>query len=218
MSSREDYQSFRGFRLDYDNSHFENNNIKPIHTKYKNDCNMARIQRHYFTFVIRFLNLIILTIRKDDYYLFYDIDGKYKGNISRENRAKLNDKTLKEILLEAPISGKSAKKDKNHNEVVYNRLEKEGQNIILNILDKKFLYFFEKVYYANLKKYDLSSFDVKLGNQSQNSDLVIDLNKDAKIKTFNDLLSIEKTLNTEYKSKMNKCVKRYFLINCLEEE
>ncbi len=186
------------------------------HTKYKNDCRMAKIQRHYFNFVIRLLNLIILTLRKDDYYLFCNIAGTYKSDVNQGNRAKLNDKTLKEILLEAPISGKFTKRDENHNEVVYNRLEKEGQNIILNILDQKFLYFFENVYYANLKKYDLCSFDVNLGIQSQNSDLEIDLTKDVKIKTFNDLFKKE---DIEYKKKMDKCAKQYFfLFNGLKEE
>ena len=165
---------------------------------------MAKIQRNYFTFVIRLLNLIILTLRKDDYYLFCDIDGSYKSNINQGYRAKLNDKTLKEIFLEAPISGKCTKKDENHNEVVYNILEEEGQNIILKLLDQKFLYFFENVYYKNLKKYDLSSFDVNLGIQRQNSDLEIDLTKDAKIKTFNDLFRKEESMNIEYKKKMYK--------------
>lgn len=188
------------------------------HDKYKNDCRMAKIQRHYFTFVIRLLNLIILTLRKDDYYLFCDIGGNYKSNINQGNRAKLNDKTLKEIFLEAPISGKFSKKDENHNKVVYNRLEKEGQNIILNILDQKFLYLFENVYYKNLKKYDLCSFDVNLGIQSQNSFLEIDLTKDSKIKTFNDLFKKEESMNIKYKKQMYKCAKQYFLFNSLKEE
>ena len=54
------------------------------HTKYKNDCRMAKIQRHYFNFVIRLLNLIILTLRKDDYYLFCNIAGTYKSMLIKE--------------------------------------------------------------------------------------------------------------------------------------
>lgn len=182
---------------------FRNNDKdKPHHTKFKNDCRMAKIQAHYFTFLIKLLNLILLTLKKDNNYFFCELEGKYKSNISKQNRASLNHKTIKEIILEAPISGKIKKKDKNHNKVVINLLKEEDQNILLNILDHNFLYFFENIYYTNIKKYDLNSFGL---------DIEIDLNqKGAKIENFNDLLNKEKTLNLEYKNEMHKCAKNIF--------
>jgi hypothetical protein len=179
------------------------------HSKFKNDCKMAKIQRNYITFLVRFLNLIMNLLLNDKDYFFCDIDGDYKSNINQKNRASLNQKTIKEIILEAPISGKIKKKDINHNKIICNRLEEEGQKILLNILDQKFLFFFEKIYYANLKKYDLNPFGL---------DLEIDLSKDEKIKTFKDLLNKDKLLNLDYKNEMKKCVENYFLLNIQKRE
>ena len=179
------------------------------HTKFKNDCKMAKIQRNYFTFLIRFLNLIMLLLQKDKEYFFCDIDGEYKSNINQKNRASLNQKTIKDILLEAPISGKLKRKDKNHNGTVYNRLEKEGETFLLNILDQNFLFFFENIYYVNIKKYDLSPFGL---------DLEVDLAKDSKIKTFKDLIEKDKSLNLHYENEMKKCVENYFLLSNQKRE
>ena len=179
------------------------------HTKFKNDCKMAKIQRNYFTFLIRFLNLIMLLLQKDKEYFFCDIDGEYKSNINQKNRASLNQKTIKEIMLEAPISGKIKKNYISHNKTICNRLEKEGQKILLNILDQKFLFFFENIYYENLKKYDLSLFGLELE---------VDLTKDGKIKTFKDLLNKDKLLNLDYKNGMKKCAENYFLLKIQKRE
>lgn len=194
----------------------KNNKDKPQHTKTKNDNKMAKIQRHYFTFLIQLLNLIILKLRKDDDYLFYDIQGKYKGNITINYREELNKKTIEKILYNTPISGKRSK-DRRHNKIVLNKLKEEGQTIILNILEQKFLYFFEKVYYANLKKFDLSSFCEIQSLIGQNLDLEIDFTKNPKVKTFNDLLNKEKIKDLDYENKMHKCAENYFLSHYREE-
>jgi len=194
----------------------KNNKDKPQHTKTKNDNKMAKIQRHYFTFLIQLLNLIILKLRKDDDYLFYDIQGKYKGNITINYREELNKKTIEKILYNTPISGKRSK-DRRHNKIVLNKLKEEGQTIILNILEQKFLYLFEKVYYANLKKFDLSSFCEIQSLIGQNLDLEIDFTKNPKVKTFNDLLNKEKIKDLDYENKMHKCAENYFLSHYREE-
>ena len=179
------------------------------HSKFKNDCKMAKIQRNYITFLVRFLNLIMNLLLNDKDYFFCDIDGDYKSNINQKNRASLNQKTIKEIMLEAPISGKIKKNYISHNKTICNRLEKEGQKILLNILDQKFLFFFENIYYANLKKYDLSLFGLELE---------VDLTKDGKIKTFKDLLNKDKLLNLDYKNGMKKCAENYFLLKIQKRE
>jgi hypothetical protein len=187
----------------------QNNKDEIQHSKFKNDNKMAKIQRNYMTFLIRFLNLIIYLLLNDKDYLFCDIDGDYKSNVNQKNRVSLNKKTIKEIILEAPISGKIYKKDKNHNKTICNRLEEKGQKIILNILDQKFLFFFENIYYANLKRYDLTPFGLELE---------VDLTKDEKIKTFKDLLNKDKLLNLDYKIGMKKCAENYFLLKIQKRE
>jgi hypothetical protein len=179
------------------------------HSKFKNDCKMAKIQRNYMTFLISFLNLIMSLLLNDKDYFFCDIDGDYKSNVNQKNRASLNQKTIKEIILEAPLSGKIKKKDISHNKTICHRLEEEGQKILLNILDQKFLFFFENIYYANLKKYDLSPFGLELE---------VDFTKDEKIKTFKDLLNKDKLLNLDYKNGMKKCAENYFLLKIQKRE
>lgn len=178
----------------------KNDKIEAQHTPFKNDCKMAKIQRSYFTFLISFLNKIMNSLKLN--YSFIDLDGNYKGNINQKNRAILNKKTIRDAIIEAPISRRN-KKNKNYNIDVYNRLKQENQIVLLNILDKNFLFFFEKIYYANLKKVDLSPFGLYTE---------IELNND--IKLFNNLLNKYKEGNIiKYKFEMDRCARNYFFLN-----
>ena len=186
----------------------QNNKIKPQHTEYKNDCRMAKIQVSYISFLIKFINYIMERMRLS--YFFIDLNGKYKSNINQTFRNSLNKKTIKEILFDAPISGKS-KRSQDYNKLIYNRLEKEGYSELINILNKNFLFFFEKIYYANKKKLDLSSFGF--------APYEIELPND--IKVFEDLLEKRKKGDfINYKNKMKKCVEKYFInpIKSLEDK
>ena len=176
--------------------------IKAQHTKGKNDCRMAKIQASYFTFLISFLNLIMKQFKLK--YHFFQLKGKYKSNINQKFRACLNKKTIVEILKEAPISPKY-KNVKNSNINIINKLIEEGQDTLLNILDKNFLYFFDNIYFKNLKKFNLSSFELN----------PIEVNLPQNIKLFKDLLNKNKNDENfnEYKVQMEKCAKKYFLSN-----
>ena len=177
----------------------QNNKIKPQHTEYKNDCRMAKIQVSYISFLIKFINYIMERMRLS--YFFIDLNGKYKSNINQTFRNSLNKKTIKEILFEAPISGRFTR-EQDYNIQVYNRLEKEGYNLIIKILNKNFLFFFEKIYYDNQKKLDLSSFGF--------DPYEIELPDD--IKVFEDLLNKRKKEDfTNYKNQMKKCAEKYFI-------
>ena len=180
----------------------KNDIIKAKHTKGKNDCRMAKIQASYFTFLISFLNLIMKQLKLK--YQFFQLKGKYKSNINQKFRASLNKKTIVEILKEAPISPKY-KNVKNNNINIINILIEEGQETLLNILDKNFLYFFDNIYYKNLKKFNLSSFELN----------PIEVNLPQNIKLFKDLLNKSKNDENfnEYKVQMEKCAKKYFLSN-----
>jgi len=176
--------------------------IKAQHTKGKNDCRMAKIQASYFTFLISFLNLIMKQFKLK--YHFFQLKGKYKSNINQKFRAFLNKKTIVEILKEAPISPKY-KNVNNSNINIINKLIEEGQGTLLNILDKNFLYFFDNIYFKNLKKFNLSSFEPN----------PIEVNLPQNIKLFKDLLNKNKNDENfnEYKVQMEKCAKKYFLLN-----
>ena len=81
-------------------------------------------------------------------------------------------------------------------------MKDEGYNILLDIMEKNYLYFFEKIYYKNLRAFNLSSFWL--------NSLVIELPND--IELFNDLLIKNKRNDFDnYKNEMEKCAKKNFI-------
>ena len=152
-------------------------NNENIHTRMKNDNRLAKIQGSYLSFIIKFLNEIMEKMNLD--YKFVDFDFSIKTIIKKCFRKELKNKTIKDIILEIPISSKNSKHNINHNKNGYKKLYKENQYIILNILEKNYLYFFEKIYYKNCRKLNLRDFDL--------NDFEIELSK--KVKTFEDLLN-----------------------------
>ena len=177
----------------------KNNKPEIQHDEKKNDNKMAKIQRNYFSFLIVFLNYIMNKLKIK--YEFIHFDGKWKSDVNQKFRYSLTKKTIKDIIYEAPISPKY-KKDEEYNKNTYQKLKDEGYNILLDIMDKNYLYFFEKIYYNSLRKFNLSSFGL-------NS---LDVDLPNSIKLFNELLNKRKTEDFEdYKTKMEKCVIKYFI-------
>lgn len=176
----------------------KNNKIDRQHTEYKNDCKMAKIQVSYFSFLIKLINCIMKRFNIN--YYFLDLSGKYKSNINQMFRNSLNNKTIKKILLEAPISGKY-KNNQTHNIEVCKKLEEEN-SIVLKILNQNFLSFFENFYYISKRKLDLSSFGF--------DPCELELTKD--VKMFEDLLLKRKKQDSfKYENELKKCVEKYFI-------
>ena len=90
--------------------------IKKPHDRHKNDNRVRKIQVHYFNFSISFLNQVMNYLGLK--YSFLDVDYKYKKKIKKEYREKLESKTIKDILLETPISKKYKNFKRNHNKNV----------------------------------------------------------------------------------------------------
>ena len=111
--------------------------------------------------------------------------------------------TPEEVIEEASIS-RRYKKDKNHNKNVINKLKEEGHDIILDILEKKFLFFFVHIYFRNIRKFNLSSLELKS----------FEVELPTKVKLFKDLLNKNKNDNFDkYKNDMEKCARKYFFLN-----
>ena len=177
----------------------QNNKLGVQHDKMKNDNKMAKIQRSYFNYLIDFLNIIMENLKIK--YKFKYLNGKWQGNVNQKFRHSLKEKTIKDIIFEAPIRQKSTK-DKEHNKKIYTTLKDEGYNILLDIMEKNYLYFFEKIYYKNLRTFNLSSFGL--------NSLEIELPNDMEL--FNDLLIKNKRDDFDnYKNKMEKCAKKNFI-------
>jgi len=169
------------------------------HTKNKNDNRVIKIQSHYFNFIITFLNEL-MEIFKIKYSFLY-LDKKFKIHIKIEHRKSLMFRTIKDLIINVPISIKCSTKDKSYNKIIYERLKEENHTIILDIMDKNYLYFFDKIYYKNNRNFNLNQFglieqEIKLSN---------------KVKMFTDLINKEGNNNSDYQQLMEKCARLYFL-------
>lgn len=177
------------------------------HTKNKNDNRVIKIQSHYFNFIIKFLNDIMKIFKIK--YFFLPLDHKFKISIKIEHRKSLINKSIKDIVINIPISEKFSKNCKNHNELVYSKLKEEKQSIILDIMDKNYLFLFDKIYYKNIRHLNLNIFgfidhEIQLSN---------------KVNMYIDLINKNENNDLEYQRLMEKCVSLYFLskdynINC----
>ena len=90
----------------------ENLNKKP-HTKYKADNIKRTIQVHFLSYLIQLLNVIMNCLNLE--YSFKNLDYDYKKNTTNKNLKEMKSKTIKEILLESPITSKFNQINKNHN-------------------------------------------------------------------------------------------------------
>ena len=176
------------------------NKVLYEHTPFKNDNKMIKIQVGYISFLIKFINEVIekkLNVNNN----FIDIDYNYKSNIKKEFRKKLNKKRIKDIITKAPISPKFSTYNENYNKNVYNKLLSLGHNVVLDILNKRFLFFFKDIYYKNVTKFNLSLF----GFES----FEIQLPSDTKM--FKDLkMNNTKEDSSLYKVEMEQCAQKYF--------
>ena len=176
------------------------NKVLYEHTPFKNDNKMIKIQVGYISFLIKFINEVIekkLNLNNN----FIDIDYNFKSKIKKEFRKKLNKKRIKDIITKAPISPKFSTYNENYNKNVYNKLLSLANNVVLDILNKRFLFFFKDIYYKNVTKFNLSLF----GFES----FEIQLPSDTKM--FKDLkMNNTKEDSSLYKVEMEQCAQKYF--------
>ena len=175
----------------------DENKVKRIHDKSRADNIISKIQIHYFTFLIQFLNAIMKNLGLK--YSFYDLKYNYKNNTTKYQRDILEKKTIKEILLEAPIT-KKGKKEENNNREIIQKLENESI-IMINILDKKFLSFFNNIYY---RKEDDIKDNFNLLNLNLNCNI---LNILKNVNTFEDIFKEDDFV---YKQKVKDIAEKNF--------
>ena len=175
----------------------DENKVKRIHDKSRADNIISKIQIHYFTFLIQFLNAIMKNLGLK--YSFYDLKYNYKNNTTKYQRDILEKKTIKEILLEAPIT-KKGKKEENNNREIIQKLENESI-IMINILDKKFLSFFNNIYY---RKEDDIKDNINLLNLNFNCNI---LNILKNVNTFEDIFKKDDFV---YKQKVKDIAEKNF--------
>lgn len=185
-----------------------NNKERPEHDKSARDNIRRKIQINYLKFLIKFINQIIdeLLIKdeKSKYYHFYPLKHEFTKNISKKSFNQIKNTSIGDIF-KKNVSPKF-KNSEQFNINVYNNIINKNDKF-KNILDKKYLHFFD-IYYKNIKQIDLSDYGINK---------IINLSSD--IKLYEDLLKTEinnnnfKINNDKYFSRIEKCIKKDFSNN-----
>ena len=167
---------------------------KGIHDRNTSDNILRKVQTHFITFILMFLNDLLkkLNINKK----FLKLDYKLKKIIKKDDLEILKKKTLGEIISDK-ISRKYRQKNEDYNKQLCEEIKKN--NILLsNIFSIKYITLFKKIYYKSLETFNLNLFGF-------DCDKEITLSND--VKMYKDLLNdSQRDKNKEYAKKVQKCV------------
>ena len=167
-----------------------------IHTKNTSDNILRKIQVHYLTFIVDYLNEILKScdIKKQ----FLKFDYQLKRQINKDVIESLKNKNIGEIICYMKISHKYKQyNDENYNKKLYDKIK---ENKLLNkILSDNYLTLFKKIYYTNKRKINLNEYGL-------NKEIILS----DRVKTYKDLLLKNSDDKTNYKS-INECIIQKFL-------
>ena len=181
----------------------ENNGIGyiRIHDKHTSDNVLRKIQVHYISFIVSFINEILKGLGFKQKFL--NLTYSFKKNINKEFINSLKTKDIGNILCNK-ISGKY-KKDENINKNIYDEIIQKNE-IIKKIFSEKYSLLFKNIYYKSNKIINLSEYGL-------NKNII--LSED--VKMFKDLLKdIEKkNIDKEYIKNIKNCATKHFFPNSL---
>ena len=171
----------------------ENKNKKEkIHDKNTSDNLIRKIQVHYLSFIVSFLNDILKNLNYKTKFL--NLNYEFKMNIKKDFVESLKKKTIGEIISNE-ISIKYKGKEKNFNKNLY---EKIKDNEVLNkIFEDNYIKLFKNIYYKSKKKINLKEYGL-------NKDIYLSKN----VKMFNNLLKNDIEGNKKIKE---STIKNFFI-------
>ena len=121
---------------------------KSEHDKLSKDNILRKIQVHYISFLVKYVNRIIKTkLKLDKKYLFSDLSYSFKSNVSKKFMQSLKSITIGD-LLKNKASSKHKKIDPNldiENDKIYEKVYNSDEGIA-ELLKINYLYFFQQVY------------------------------------------------------------------------
>ena len=166
--TRKNNKKGRKRKMEYEKEIFDNN----YHNKYISDNVIRKIQVHFISFIITFINLVLLELGYRD--IFLNINYSFKADLNKRNIIKIKNSNIGYILCQK-ISSKYKKKPET-NIIIYEKLK--NIPILRNIFDYNYTDFFKDFYYNNENNLNLNKFGL-------NIDLKYKYGK--KIKMYNDL-------------------------------
>ena len=121
-----------------------------FHDRNRTDNLLRKIQVHYLSFIVSYLNDILKNLNYKKKFL--KLNYKFKSNINKNFVDSLKKKTIGDII-STEISVKYKNKDKNINKTLYEQIK---DNDVLNkIFEDNYLKLFRQVYYKSRKKINL---------------------------------------------------------------
>ena len=169
----------------------ENENLKKnrCHNKNETDNISTKIQVHYLSFIVSYLNDIIENFGYKK--RFKKLDYEFKRKIKKEFVRFLKGKTIGEIISNK-ISIKYKTKNEDFNERLCDEIKKENKTLN-NILKQNYLLLFQKVYCKNKNKISLKEFgedkEIILSNK-------VKMLKDLLIKNKDSILHLKKIIKS----------------------
>jgi len=168
------------------------------HDKFSTDNLLRKIQVHYISFLISFINEILKALNYKQQ--FFKLDYKFKRNVNKNIFEALKDKKLSDIICNK-ISDKYKEQDKLANFKIYDQLKNE--KVLKNIFNENYFYFFKNYYYKSVKKINLNNYgldkEIILSDTKSYKDLLEDIKKDPDAN------------NKQYIENMNLCICQNYL-------
>lgn len=118
---------------------------KNSHTKFEKDNAMRKINIHYISFIVKFVNFNIKKLISKNHPLFSNLCYNFKQKLNNNNFNELKNKTIGEVLKNEG-SNKNKRNVvfyKDHNEKVFDSVYK---TILKDLLDINYIEFFRNVY------------------------------------------------------------------------
>ena len=166
---------FKGRKKNSDNREY----YGPCHNKYSKDNITSKIQVHYLTFILNFVNIVIEELKIK--LRFKKINHVFKKIVNKTHILKLKNSTIGEILCQE-ISPKYTK-NTDKNKKIFQKIK--NVPIIEDILSSKYLDLFN-IYKEGKKNIKLKKININLDDKK------IEMFEDFKQKNIDDSKYIEK--------------------------
>ena len=175
---------------------------KRIHDKFSDDNKIRKINVHFYSFLLNFINTILeyTEINQE----FKSIDYKYKNILNKNNFSSLKHSNICDVL-SLDISPKFKTMP---NETNKNVCEQSVKNpVIKNLLNEKYFNLFKDIYYINKRNINMEKYGLKQ---------IIHL--PIKIKMFYEFIEKNRKKydeksndGDEYAISLKECTRKYFL-------
>jgi len=127
---------------------------KKEHDKFEKDNVMRKINIHFISFIVKFVNYNIKKLLSNKHPLFADLSYNFKKNINKNTFKELKSQTIGEVLKKEGSSKNKRNMDyqKDENEKLFNSVH---NTVLKDLLDINYIQFFRQVYMQAPEKNDL---------------------------------------------------------------